>query len=130
MDTHAAAQAWIEGWRRGWADRDADAIGALYAANSLYLSHPFREPETSAREYALRAFADEELIEARFDDPIVHGDRAAIEYWALLNEAGELMTLAGVSLLRFDGEGLVVEHRDFWAMAEGHQDPPAAMEGS
>jgi ketosteroid isomerase-like protein len=124
VDAEAAARAWIEGWTRGWEARDADAIGALYAPDASYRSHPFREPEKSARDYALRAFADEELVECRFAEPVVGGDRAAVEYWAILSTEGDEETLAGVALLRFGPDGLVVEQKDYWAMQPGRVAPP------
>jgi len=94
-------------------------IAALYAPGAVYTSHPFREPEKSARDYALRAFADEELVECRYGEPVVAGDRAAVEYWAILSADGEEETLAGIALLRFDESGLVVEQRDYWSMQPG-----------
>ena len=50
------------------------------------------------------------------DDPVlVDGDRAAVEWSAETNlKDGGTEKLAGVSLLRFDEDGLVVEQRDFW----------------
>jgi ketosteroid isomerase-like protein len=123
VEGEAAARAWIEGWTRGWEAGDADAIGALYAADAVYRSHPFREPERSARDYAIRAFSDEELVECRFGEPVVDGDRAAVEYWAVLAADGEEETLAGVALLRFGPDGRVVEQRDYWAMQPGHTPP-------
>ena len=54
------------------------------------------------------------------------GDRAAVEYWATMRVGGEEQTLAGTTLLRFDDDGLVVEHRDYWAMAEGRRERPSA----
>jgi hypothetical protein len=121
VDAETAARHWIEGWERAWRAKDADAIAALYAERHVYRSHPFREPEAGAREYALRAFRQEELVECRFGEPFVAGSRAAVEYYALLREGGTDYTLAGVSLLRFDTEGLVTEHRDYWAMEEGRR---------
>ena len=47
MDAAAAVQAYIEGWTTGWQEADAEAIGALYADDAVFRSHPFREPETS-----------------------------------------------------------------------------------
>ncbi len=124
MDVEGAARAWVEGWTRGWEDGDADLIGALYAEGAVYRSHPFREPERSARDYALRAFADEELVECRFGEPVADGDRAAVEYWAVLDAGGDEETLAGVSLLRFGPDGRVVEQRDYWSMQPGRTSPP------
>jgi hypothetical protein len=46
----------------------------------------------------------------------VDGDRAAVEWSAetRLKDGGG-KKLAGVSLLRFDDDGLVIEQRDLWA---------------
>ncbi|HKP17674.1 MAG TPA: nuclear transport factor 2 family protein [Gaiellaceae bacterium] len=123
MDTAAAAHAWIDGWTRGWENGDADAIGALYAPDAVFRSHPFREPERSGRDYALRAFEDEELVECRFGAPIVTGERAAVEYWAILRSEGEDETLAGIAVLRFRADGLVAEQRDYWVMQPGRRPP-------
>ena len=51
-------------------------------------------------------------------EPVVDGERAAVEWRAESRlKDGSTEKLAGVSLLRFDAEGLVVEQRDFWAGA-------------
>src|SRR3954468_13025237 len=123
MDAAAAVRAYIDGWTNGWQEADAEAIGALYAEDAVYRSHPFREPEKSARDYALRAFSDEELVECRFGDPVVEGDRASVEYWAILSATGDEETLAGIALLRFGEDGLVVEQRDYWSMQPGRIPP-------
>jgi hypothetical protein len=62
-------------------------------------------------------------VDARFGRPIVEGDRAAVEWWATLVEDGEEITLAGFSWLRFDGDGLVAEQRDYWARRDGRTSP-------
>jgi hypothetical protein len=124
MDAEAAARGWVEGWSAGWQAKDPETIAALYATRHVYRSHPFREPEAGAREYALRAFGEEELIECRFGEPVAAGDRAAVEYYAILRDGGTEYTLAGTALIRFDANGLVTEHRDYWAMEEGRR-PPA-----
>jgi ketosteroid isomerase-like protein len=123
VDVKAAARAWVEGWTKGWEAGDADAIGALYAEGAVFRSHPFREPEKSGRDYALRAFQDEELVECRFGEPVVDGDRAAVEYWAVLSADGEEETLAGIALIRFAPDGFVVEQRDYWSMQPGRTPP-------
>jgi ketosteroid isomerase-like protein len=119
VDAAAAAKAWVEGWTVGWENGDAEAIAALYADDAVYRSHPFREPERSARDYALRAFADEELVECRYGEPVVTGDCAAVEYWAVLSAEGDEETLAGIAWLRCGPAGRVVEQRDYWSMQPG-----------
>jgi ketosteroid isomerase-like protein len=123
VEATEAARAWVEGWTKGWEAGEADGIGALYAEDAVFRSHPFREPEKSGRDYALRAFQDEELVECRFGEPVVDGDRAAVEYWAVLSADGEEETLAGIALLRFGPDGPVVEQRDYWSMQPGRTPP-------
>jgi hypothetical protein len=51
---------------------------------------------------------------------LVDGDRAAVQWWALVVNSGGEQTLAGCSLLRFDHEGRVVEECGYWNEAAGH----------
>ena len=125
MDAATAARRWVEGWSRAWPARDAEAVGALYAPDAVFRSHPFRKPQAPA-DYARWAFADEDerLVELRFGDPVVGGRRAAVEYWALLRRRdGDLATLAGIAVIRFGDDGLAVEQRDYWDIAEGRHEP-------
>ena len=92
---------------------------ALYAPNAVFFSHPFR-PRQDVREYVAWAFADQVAAECRFGEPVVEGDRAAVDWWgAITTPSGDVETIPGVSLLRFDAEGLVVEQRDVWASEIG-----------
>jgi SnoaL-like domain len=114
VDTREAARRWARTWERGWLAHDAAEIVALYADGAQFRSHPFREPEVP-REYVERVLGEEESAECEFGEPLVDGDRAAVEWRArtTLRDGGE-ERLVGVSLLRFDEQGLVVEQRDVW----------------
>ena len=117
METRAAAERWREVWERGWRAHDADEILGLYASEAYFQSHPFRQAQTP-RDYIEPTLADEDSTECDFGEPIVDGHRAAVEWSATTRlKDGGIEKLAGVSLLRFDAEGLVVEQRDFWASA-------------
>jgi hypothetical protein len=117
MDTREAAQRWAEVWERGWREHDAAAISALYAEGAFWQQHPFHEPEPG---YLARVFAEEESAQCRFGTPIVDGDQAAVPWSAQTRLAdGGREDLAGVSLLRFRADGLVVEERDFWNAGAG-----------
>ena len=127
MDVEAAARAWVDRWSRGWAASEPDLVATAYAEDAVFLSHPFREPHlgrAGAHEYARTAFADEETLEFRFGEPLAAGDRAAVEYWAILRSDRKEHTLLGVALLRFGDHGLVVSQRDYWSMQEGRREPP------
>jgi predicted SnoaL-like aldol condensation-catalyzing enzyme len=112
MDTREAALRWADVWQRGWVEQDADAIRALYAEGAYWQQHPFHEPEA---DYLTRVFDEEESAQCEFGTPIVDGDRAAVPWTGqtvLVDGGAE--DLVGVSLLRFDEDGLVVEQRDIW----------------
>ena len=111
MDTREAAQRWATVWERGWREHNEAAIAALYAEGAFWQQHPFRDPEPG---YLARVFAEEESAQTQFGTPIVDGDQAAVPWRAQtkLNDGGT-EDLAGVSLLRFDTDGLVVEERDY-----------------
>ena len=112
METRDAAQRWAQVWERGWQEHDAVAIAGLYAGGAFWQQHPFRDPEPG---YLARVLAEEESADCRFGVPIVDGDQAAVPWSAQTRLMdGGTEDLAGVSLLRFGADGLVVEERDFW----------------
>jgi hypothetical protein len=69
------------------------------------------------------AFADQAAADCRFGAPVVSGERAAVDWWAAITaKDGSVETVAGTSLLRFDGNGLVVEQRDAWSGETGRHE--------
>ena len=104
---------------------DVEAVAALYAESAHFLSHPFRERQRP-RDYVIWAFEDQANAECRFGEPIVAGDRAAVDWWAVVTARdGSVESLAGTSLLRFDTDGLVVEQRDVWSGEPGRRNVAA-----
>jgi ketosteroid isomerase-like protein len=129
MGTGEAVSRWAEVWAAGWRAHDVEAIAALYADDCVYRSTPFRQPHLGrggVSDYVRWAFAAErEVREVWFGAPVVHGDRASVEYWATtLDEHGEPATLAGCCMLRFTPDGEVSEARDYWHLQQGHTPPP------
>jgi predicted SnoaL-like aldol condensation-catalyzing enzyme len=126
MDADAAARRWAETWQRAWPARDIGAIAALYTDGATYRALVHREPDLGVdgvRDYLRRNFDVEYDIEVRFGAPVAAGDRAAVEWWASWHEAGADLTMAGVTMLRFDDKGLVVDHRDYWNEVSGRHPP-------
>lgn len=126
-DARAAAARWAEAWTRGWEALDPEPILACYAPDALLSTEPFREPyrgRDGVRAYVTACFAAEAEPRVWMAEPIVDGDRAAISWWASLREEGTDARLAGTSVLRFAGAGLVVEQWDAWNQAAGRGEPP------
>jgi ketosteroid isomerase-like protein len=122
MDAESAARRWAEVWERAWPAADVDAIDALYADGAVFYSHPFRDRQ-APRDYVTWAFSDQAEAECRFGEPVVSGDRAAVDWWAVMTtDDGAVESIAGTSLLRFDDQGLVSEQRDVWAIEPGRRD--------
>ena len=126
MDITEAARNWAHVWERAWAAKDVEAIVALYADGAQYRALVLREPEvgiSGVRAYLQRIFGEEDSIECRFGVPVVAGDRAAVEWWSSWVETGEELTMAGVTVLRFDADGKVVDHRDYWNQSDRREPP-------
>lgn len=111
-------------WEAAWPTADVAAIAALYAPAAVFYSHPFRHRQ-APRDYVAWAFAQQSAAECRFGAPVVDGERAAIDWWAVVTAVdGTEQTLAGTSLLRFDALGLVTEQRDAWGHFDRRQELP------
>ena len=112
MDTREAAQRWATVWERGWREHNEAAIAALYAEGAFWQQHPFHDPEPG---YLARVFAEEESAQTQFGAPIVDGDQAAVPWNAQTRlKDGSTEDLRGVSVLRFNADGLVLEECDYW----------------
>ena len=128
MNAEVSSRRWAEVWERAWPERDAESIIALYAHDAIYRALAFREADegvSGVRSYLARNFSVESEVECRFDEPIVNGDRAAVQWWASWVEAGKAVTLAGVTVLRFNPQGLVIDHRDYWNQLDARRPPYA-----
>jgi SnoaL-like protein len=123
VDAEAAARAWIVAWTRAWRTKDPAALVPVYADRVVFRSHPFRDPQAPVA-YARDAFADEgDELDLWWSNPVAAGNRAAVEWWAVLTENGNLVTLAGTSILEFGPDERVVDQHDYWAMTPGRVEP-------
>jgi hypothetical protein len=126
MNTTEAARRWAGVWKQGWEALDPEPILACYAPHAVLSTEPFRQPYRGidgVREYVTQALGEEEDPRVWLSEPIAHGDRAAIAWWASLRENGAETTFAGTSVLRFDADGLVIEQWDTWNQLPERRDP-------
>jgi ketosteroid isomerase-like protein len=122
VDTESAARHWAETWAEAWANEDAELVASLYAEGARFRSQPFRELQ-DPRAYAEWTFSEQDEAECWFGEPVVAGDRAFVEYWAVVRFRGEDETIAGIAVLRFGPDGLVREQHDYWNAEPGRVEP-------
>jgi hypothetical protein len=123
VDAEAHARTWSAAWTRSWQAKDPELLAPVYAPDAVFRSHPFRAPQPPL-DYARWAYAEEEGdAEIWMGEPVVSGDRAVVEWWAVVIENGAQVSLAGASLLRFSDDGRVVEQHDYWGSAPGRTPP-------
>jgi hypothetical protein len=123
VDAEAAARAWVDGWTRAWRSLDPEQLQPIYTPDAVHRSHPYREPEHPL-DYACRALAAEEgEPEVWMGEPLVVGDRGAVEWWACVIDDEKLMSYAGTSWLRFADDGRVAEQHDYWGESPGRTPP-------
>ena len=118
---------WIDAYRRAWVGRDAEAAVALFTEDAVYRSSPLREPSVGSdgiREYWARATSTQEELNLRFGEPVAEGDKVVVEWWAIMRDEGEWITLPGALLLRFASDGRCEELREYWHVEDGKHEPP------
>lgn len=118
---------WIEAYGRAWRTKDADAVVALFTEDAVYRSHPFRPPHVGSeaiRAYWLGATGSQDELDLRFGEPVVSGNRAAVEWWVTMRDEGQEITLPGCLMLRFAADGRCEELRECWVVGQGRLGPP------
>jgi uncharacterized protein (TIGR02246 family) len=119
---------WIEAYGRAWEEREPDAAAALFTEDAVYRAHPFREPHLGRegiRAYWAQATATQAGVRVRFGEPIVSGERVAVEWWTTMRAEGEEVTIPGCLLLRFALDGRCEELREYWHLEPSRHEPPA-----
>jgi hypothetical protein len=120
--------AWLDGYRRAWEQADPPAVLGLFTADASYRSHPLRPAHRGhdgVGAYWARATADQGDVRVRFGDPIVEGDRVAVEWWTTMTAGGGPATLVGCLLLAFVPDGRCRDLRECWHEVGELVDPPA-----
>jgi ketosteroid isomerase-like protein len=123
----ARVDAWLAGYRRAWEEADTQAVLGLFTEEASYRSHPLRPAHAGhdgIAAYWTRVTGDESGVRVRFGDPIVDGDRVAVEWWTTLHEAGRPATVAGCLLLGFAADGRCQALRECWHETGELLEPP------
>lgn len=117
---------WVEELREAWEQADSHRAGALFTVDAAYHSHPLQPPlvgREAIEGYWQKATATQANVRVRMGEPLLDGDRAVVEWWAVMTEAGVDTTDAGALVLEFSGE-YCRRLREYWNVAEGFVEPP------
>jgi ketosteroid isomerase-like protein len=119
---------WIEAYAAAWESADPEGAAFLFTDDAEYRSHPLREPHTGregVREYWAGVTAAQQDVRVRMGEPIVHGRRAAVEWWTTMVDAGGVdRTLTGCLVLAFADDGRCRGLRECWNAQPRRVEPP------
>ena len=121
------AREWIDAYAAAWRSGDDEAVAELFTDDGVYRSSPFRPPTVGTeaiREYWRGATATQENLDLRLGEPVIHGNRVVVEWWAVMQDDGREITLPGALLLRFGHDGRCEELREYWHLEDGRHEPP------
>ena len=119
MDANAARD-WLDHFGQAWRDGNPQAAGDLFTDHAVYRSDPFRPAligRSAIVDYWERAAGSQSGIAVTFGDPLVQGDRVAVEWWSVTNQSGRPTTDAGGLFLTFENERCT-ELREYWNLTE------------
>jgi hypothetical protein len=122
MDVAVAARRWADVLRHAWTAGDFDAFVSLYAEDASFRG-PFGEPERAADHMRRSLSLGEPGPDVWVGEPLVSGDRAAVEWWAIIVIDGQAESYAATAWLRFGDDGAVIEEHDYWQSAPGRREP-------
>lgn len=113
---------WIDTYARAWRDKDDAAVVELFTEKAEYRSSPTTSPHRGRAEIAAywrQATSTQRDLQLRFGQPVVDGNRVAVEWWALMRDPdwrpdAEEVTLPGCLVLRFADDGRCEELREYY----------------
>jgi ketosteroid isomerase-like protein len=126
MDVTWASE-WIQDYGDAWRRKDSEAVAELFTEGAVYRSSPLRPPtvgRAAIEDYWRQSTSTQEDLELRFGQPVVHGNRVVVEWWATMRDDGSEVTLPGCLLLHFASGGRCDELREYWHREPGRHEPP------
>ena len=134
VSKHTAAR-WMQAYLHAWKTRDADAVVRLFTPNGVYQSIPGVSSQTfrgrnAIHTYWINVTRPQSMIHGVQGQPIVNGNRAAIEIWVtfrdpVYNPKGKhMITLLETNVVSFVTSGLASKNVEYWNIIPGVHSPP------
>jgi len=134
VSKHTATK-WMQGYLQAWETRDADAVVKLFTPNGVYQSIPGVPSQTFVGRKAIHKYwfdvtRPQSMIHGVQGQPVVTGNRAAIEIWVtfrdpVYNPKGKhMITLLETNVVTFVKSGLASKNVEYWNIIPGVHSPP------
>ncbi|WP_346114075.1 nuclear transport factor 2 family protein [Nonomuraea maheshkhaliensis] len=120
---------WVELYLQAWKDKDDVAVGKLFTRDAVYQEVPGDPGRTFVGRAAIRKYwrgitKGQSDVTTRYGEPVIQGDRAAVELWITLKGGGKWMTIIETNVMTFDRHGRVSRNAEYWTLRQGKFAPP------
>ncbi len=126
---------WMQGYLQAWETRDANAVVRLFTPRGVYQSIPGVANQTFVGRKAIHKYwvdvtRPQSMIHGIQGQPIVSGDRAAIEIWVTFRDpvynpkGNHMITLLETNVVTFVKSGLASKNVEYWNIVPGVHSPP------
>jgi len=125
----ASASAFVDAYGRTWESWDVPGFVDLFSEDVVYVAHAMQETvvgRSALERYLRKEAAEQGDVSVRMGEPVVEGDRVAVEFWVAATSGGATATIAGCLIARLGPDGRCVSFREYWFDEEGHTE---AFEG-
>jgi hypothetical protein len=116
-----AFRGWLEGYFVAWRSNDPAEVEALFTEDAVYSYGPFTEP-ASGRDAIVRSWVDGGVqpgLETWFEVLAVEGERGVAQWRVSFDvEAAGRVTMDGILVCDFDGQGRCTLHREWYQLHE------------
>ncbi len=75
-------------------------------------------------DYWRQVTATQRNLDLRFGEPLVSDHRMAVEWWAIVHDEGEWVTIPGCLVLAFAADGRCRARREYWHVESNRVSPP------
>ena len=119
---------WLDAYFDAWRSNDGTEVAKLFAPDAVYSYGPFREPARGRDQIVANWVADGPPLTAESSYEILAvEDERGIVHWNVRQKAfyfhEPTLELDGILVLRFNAEGVCVEHLE-WFDRRTFDDPP------
>jgi ketosteroid isomerase-like protein len=120
------AASFVEGYGRTWESWDVPGFVDLFSDEVVYVAHATEETvvgRTALAGYLRKEAAEQGEVTVRMGEPVIEGDRVAVEFWVSARSGTGTATIVGCLIARLAEDGRCAFFREYWFDVEGQMSP-------